>query len=288
MPQSPSLIKAKAWQKKECMYPRHSHQEAEHFLSPKRHQGAGTNEKEVMRQPVSYQNKVTPAVLLHHVPPVDVLYSRGVCVRCRGFRWRSADPLGGDGRGLAVGGGDGHVVRATPDLAYEADHAAEGAELGLFVEALHAVFDDAADGRGRDREGAADEQRPDEGAVEAFGARGDELHGVCEVGDQVDVGLVVAVVARDERAKVDACGDAVKCCHYFRELTWADGAGVGVDGCQVVVVALGGVELLREQRDVGADCDVVDFVLQAQCIEAGDLGEKVHDSVFAAHELTQS
>ena len=258
-------------------------------FSPHAIKAPGTNEKEVMRQPVSYQDKVTPAVLPHHVPPVDVLYLRSVCVRCRirSFRWWRADPLGGDGRRLAVGGRDGDVVGTAPDLADEADHAAEGAELSLLAEALHAVFDHTADGRRGDREGAADEQRPDEGAIEAVRARGDELHSICEIGDQVDVRLVVAVVAGHERAEVDAGGDAVECCHYFRELTRTDGAGVGVDGRQVVVVALRGVELLREQRDVRADCDVVDFVLQAQRVEAGDLGEEVHDSVFAAHEFTQ-
>jgi hypothetical protein len=213
---------------------------------------------------------------------VDVLRSLRICLargRCR---------ASGDGGRFARVGRERGAVGASPDFLQEPGHPAKAAKLGLIAEPVDAFGENAAQGARRYREGAADQERPHERAVEAIRSGGNELHGFGESRDQVDGALLVSVELGHQGAEVDAGGQAEQRGHNFRQLPGSNRARTRVYGAQGIVVAFGGVQLLRQERDVGTNGDVVDLLLQPEGIQTGDLGQEIHDAVFATHQLAQA
>lgn len=169
----------------------------------------------------------------------------------------------------------------------EVDHPPEGPVVGGLAQHLATFGEHASEGGGGDRVDAADQQGPDEAAVEAVGAGGDEVgHQVRHLGDQVDGRGLVPVVLGDQGAEVDPGGLAEDGGDVLGELFGPEYPGLGVRDLR----GIGGLDLVQglgERGDVTAQGDVVQSAVGLERVEAGHLGEQVHDQVVAPHQVLE-
>lgn len=174
-----------------------------------------------------------------------------------------------------------------PDLLEEKSDAAKATVVGEFAETDDALGELGAEGGEGGADGAGNEVDPDETAVEAVGARGDELEHVRQLGDEADAALLGRGEAGDEAAEVDAGGEAVGGSDVLGELAGTeDAVGIEGDGGRGGG-ELGEAELVAEGVDVLAQLNLVHAVV-LESLEAGNLRDEVHDAVVAAHELAQA
>jgi len=201
-----------------------------------------------------------PALHLHHVSPGDILR------------------LAARGRLL---------VRATPHLLEQTHDAAEAAEVRDVAQLPDALGEERPEGRARRAHGAADKVHPDHAPVEPVRPAGDELQDLGELRHQADAAGLAGAEARDQAAEVDARGEAEGGRDVLAQLLRAQRAVHAERDLRPRLAHLGQPDLVAEAVHELADLDVVHAV-ELQRLEAGDLGDEVHDAVFAAHELAQA
>jgi hypothetical protein len=210
------------------------------------------------RADTSNQQEV-PALLVHRVPPVDTL----------------------NGALCEV------VVVDPPDFAEEFLDSSKRAQLRSVAQLASALRKHSAEGRVGESDRSSHKKGPDQRAVETSGSSGDVLHCLAEGVDQVDAALLGAIKARNKAAKVDAGGEAEDCSHVLAKLPWEKLTSWCACHVQRPMGRLCEADLLTKKLNVLAQLGLI-HVLKLERLEAGNLRDQVHDSVFATHELCKT
>lgn len=139
----------------------------------------------------------------------------------------------------------------------------------------------------RGAHGPRNQQRPDQRPIEAVRAGRDEGERAGEAGDEVEHERAELVGVGHQAEQIDAGGDAEDGGHVDGQLLGADGTGGGIGVLQPLVGGFGAIQTLAQGLDVQAELHVLDAAGGLQPVQAGDLGDQVHDPILASHQLAQ-
>lgn len=178
-------------------------------------------------------------------------------------------------------------IDMAPHFLQQTRYSAERSKVCQVAKALQALLEERPEWRAGSRDGTANQVNPNERAIEANLARWDELQSLSQLGDESDARGLRRREAWHKAAEVDARGNAERRCDVLAQLLWAQDA-VGVEwDLWSRVVDLRETDLVAERVDVLAQLDVIHAVL-LESLETSDLGDQIHDSVLATHQLTKS
>ncbi len=206
-----------------------------------------------------YEQEI-PALLLHHIPPVDVSTFR---------------------RGVALAG-------LVPYFLKQTYHPAKAPKFCMLPELGDPVGKHVAERRRGGAPRSRDQERPHQRPIKPLRSRRDVREDVGKAGDQVDHRRISLRCVRDQAAEIDARGDPEDRRHVPRELLGADHPRGRINLGQTLQGLLREVQALSQCFDMRAQLHVVHAPVRLQAVQASDLGDQVHDPVVASHQLAQA